>query len=182
MIDARDFFAAVALRARRLRDCSRGSYTIEFAMMFPIFVAIVFATLQIAIIFVAQSYLEAAAEAGSQIVLTNQANGMTQAQFNTAVCSQITALFDCSKLVVALQTAPNNSAGIAGALPSFNSSGNLKIPPTFSVVPAPSKMMLVVMYQWPVFGGPLSLNFANLGNGTHLLISTQVFQVEPFSG
>jgi hypothetical protein len=35
------------------------------------------------------------------------------------------------------------------------------------------------MYQWPVFGGPLGLNFATLGNGTLLMVSTQVFQIEP---
>jgi hypothetical protein len=67
-------------------------------------------------------------------------------------------------------------------LPAFDNNGNLTNATTFSVSPAPTKMMLVVMYQWPVFGGPLSFNLANLGNGTHLLISTQVFQVEPFSG
>lgn len=169
-------------RALRLRDCARGSYTIEFALLFPIFVAIVLATFQVTIIFVAQSYLEAAAEAGARIVLTNQADGMTQAQFNTAICGQIAALFNCNNLIVALQTAPTSASGMAAALPSFDSHGALLNPTSFSVAAAPAKMMLVVMYQWPVFGGPLSLNLSNLGNGTHLLISTQVFQVEPYSG
>jgi len=40
-------------------------------------------------------------------------------------------------------------------------------------------MLLVVMYPWPVFGGPLGLNFANLGNGAMLMASTQIFRVEP---
>ena len=41
-------------------------------------------------------------------------------------------------------------------------------------------MMLVVMYQWPVIGMPsMGFNFSNMGNGTFLLVSTQVFQVEP---
>ena len=173
---------ALTARALRLAHCRKGSYTIEFAMLFPAFIAMILATLQISIIFVAQSYLEAAAEAGARIVLTNQADGMTQAQFNSAICGQIAALFSCNNLVVALQTAPTNPSGMSAALPTFDSSGNLLNPTTFAVAPAPAKMMLVVMYQWPVFGGPLSLNLSNLGNGTHLLISTQVFQVEPYSG
>ena len=40
-------------------------------------------------------------------------------------------------------------------------------------------MLLVVMYPWPVYGGPLGLNFANMGNGKMLMTSTQVFRIEP---
>jgi hypothetical protein len=40
-------------------------------------------------------------------------------------------------------------------------------------------MLLVVMYPWPVYGGPLGLNFSNMGNGTMLMTSTQVFRIEP---
>ena len=39
--------------------------------------------------------------------------------------------------------------------------------------------MRVVMYPWPVYGGPLGLNFANLDNGKMLMTSTQVFRIEP---
>jgi hypothetical protein len=40
-------------------------------------------------------------------------------------------------------------------------------------------MLLVVMYPWPVYGGPLGLNFSNMGNGKMLMTSTQVFRTEP---
>jgi hypothetical protein len=40
-------------------------------------------------------------------------------------------------------------------------------------------MLLVVIYPWPVYGGPLGLNFANLGSGEMLMTSTQVFRIEP---
>ena len=40
-------------------------------------------------------------------------------------------------------------------------------------------MLLVVMYPWPVYGGPLGLNFSNMGNGKMLMTSTQVFRIEP---
>ena len=41
--------------------------------------------------------------------------------------------------------------------------------------------VLQVLYQWPVLGLPLGVNFANLGNGTYLMMSTQVFRVESTS-
>ena len=40
-------------------------------------------------------------------------------------------------------------------------------------------MLLVVLYQWPVYGGPLGLNFSNLAGGKLLMTSTQVFRIEP---
>ena len=65
------------------------------------------------------------------------------------------------------------------AVPQFDANGNLLNATSFQVLPAPAQMLLIVMYQWPVIGGPLGLNFGNLGNGTYLLISTHVFMVEP---
>jgi hypothetical protein len=35
------------------------------------------------------------------------------------------------------------------------------------------------MYQWPVFGGPLGFNLANLSNGNRLIMAAAAFQNEP---
>ena len=163
----------------RFRASESGSPAIEFALVSPIIIALLFSMVQVSVIFLAKFYLEAAAEAGARLVLTNQVNGMTQAQFQTAICGEITALFTCGNIIVQLEQAPSSAAGMATAMPQFNAKGTLTNPTTFSLAPSPSKMMLVVMYQWPVFGGPLGLNFATLGNGTLLMVSTQVFQIEP---
>ena len=74
---------------------------------------------------------------------------------------------------------------MAAAMPQFNANGSLQTASlSYSITSAvaPAKMMLVIMYQWPVIGMPsFGFNFANMGNGTYLLVSTQVFQVEPGS-
>ena len=36
-----------------------------------------------------------------------------------------------------------------------------------------------VMYQWPVFLGPLGFNLSNLPNNKRLLMATAVFRIEP---
>ena len=41
-------------------------------------------------------------------------------------------------------------------------------------------VVVKVMYQWPVFLGPLGFNLSNLGNGKRLLISTAAFKNEPY--
>jgi Flp pilus assembly protein TadG len=145
----------------------------------PFIIAMMLAMVQVTVIFLAKGYLEAATEAGARLVLTNQVNGMTQVQFHTAICSKITALFTCGNLIVDLNQAPSSVVAMSSAMPQFTSKGTLVNPTNFSIMPSPAKMMLIVMYQWPVFGGPLGLNFANMGNGMLLMVSTQVFQMEP---
>jgi Flp pilus assembly protein TadG len=163
----------------RFWRCDKGVNAIEFAFVVPIIIAILLATAQVGVIFIAQAYLNEVAEAGMRTVLTNQANNLTQAQFKTAICSNVAALFNCTNLIVQLQQAPTTPASMATAMPQFDSSGNLKQQTSYALAPAPSQMLLVVMYQWPVIGGPMGLNFGSLGNGAYLLVSTQVFMIEP---
>ena len=166
-------------RTARYLNCDRASTAIEFAFVAPMIIAIMLATVQVAVIYTAQSYLATISEGGMRAVLTNQANSMTKAQFKTMICANyLTALFSCNNLIVDLEQVPANN-NLLSAMPQFDASGNLVNPTNFAVAPAPAKMMLIVMYQWPVIGGMLGLNFGNLGNGTYLMVSTQVFQVEP---
>ena len=169
-----------AMGGRFLR-CERGSPAVEFALLAPVIIAVILATLQIAVIFLAKAYLETATEAASRFVMTNQANSLTQAQFKTQVCNNISALFTCANLIVELQQAPSSASQMSTAMPQFNANGVLTTATSYSVAAAPAKMMLIVMYRWPVFGVPPGLNFANMGNGTLLMSSTQIFQIEPTS-
>jgi Flp pilus assembly protein TadG len=165
----------------RFWRCERGGPAIEFAALAPLFFALVYASLQVALIFLAKAYLETATETAARFVLTNQANSLTQAQFKTQVCKEIGALFTCANLIVELEQAPASASAMNAAMPQFNSTGALVAPTSYSIAAAPAKMILIVMYQWPVFGGPLGLNFGNLGNGALLMTSTQIFQIEPSS-
>ena len=169
----------------RFWRCDKGVNAIEFAFVVPLVIAILLATLQVGVIFMAQAYLNEVAEQGARIVLTNQAPNsdpsasVNQANFKTAICGNVAALFNCSNLIVQLQQAPSSASNILAAMPTFDANGNLTQPTSYDIYPAPTKMLLIVMYQWPVIGGPLGLNFGSLGNGTYLLVSTQVFQIEP---
>jgi hypothetical protein len=171
----------------RFHRCERGATALEFIAVAPILMVILLATLEISMIYFAQSNLEYITEEGMRLVLTNQANSLTQTQFNSAICSKVIALFNCSNLIISLQTAPTSVSGISAALPQFDTTGKLVSSSVQFSIPQPSAgtqepiMMLVVMYQWPVISGPLGFNFGNLANGNYLLASTQVFQIEPQS-
>jgi Flp pilus assembly protein TadG len=177
------FFAKMCRLGRRLASDEAGSPAVEFALVSPIFIGVVLATLQAGSIFLVKAFFESSAEAAARIVLTNQTGSLTAAAFQTEICNQLTSLFDCSELVIELEPLPAGATNLQPLLPTFDSKGNLVGTPTVDVgsnAPASgTDMLLVVMYPWPVYGGPLGLNFANMGNGKMLMTSTQVFRTEP---
>jgi len=174
---ARLFDAGRRAAARFARDCV-GSPAAEFALVAPIFVVVIYATVQCAIIYICNAYLETAAEAAARQVLTNQDGALTATQFKSAVCAQMPALFNCSSVMVGLQ--PQSSiCSISTGAPSFNSDGTLKNALPYQQ-PTPGQIgVLQVLYEWQVLGLPLGWHFANVGNGAYLMMSTQVFRVEP---
>ncbi len=177
------FLAGAGRVGRRLADDEFGSPAVEFALVYPLFIAIVLATLQAASLFLVKAFFESAAEQAARVVLTNQTSTLTTAQFRTEVCSQLTALFSCGQVIVELEPLPAGTTNLSSMLPTFDSKGNLVGTPTVDVGASAgasgTDMLLVVMYPWPVYGGPLGLNFSNLGNGDMLMTSTQVFRIEP---
>jgi Flp pilus assembly protein TadG len=183
MGSAGKFFTDLSHRGCRLACDKTGSSAVEFALVFPIFIAIVLTTLQAGTIFLVKAFFESGAEQAARIVLTNQTATLTAAQFHTQICNELTALFNCGQIIVELEPMPAGATDPSALLPTFDSKGNVVGTPTIDVGPsaaaAGTDMLLVVMYPWPVYGGPLGLNFSNLGNGTMLMTSTQVFRVEP---
>jgi Flp pilus assembly protein TadG len=183
MDSVRRFFACVSRVARKLAGDEAGSPAVEFALVFPIFIGVVLATLQAGSIFLAKAFFESGAETAARVVLTNQTSSLTAAQFKTEICNQLTALFNCGQVTVELEPVPAGTTNIGTLLPTFDSHGNLVGTPTVDVganaAASGTDMLLVVMYPWPVYGGPLGLNFSNMGNGKMLMTSTQVFRIEP---
>src|SRR5450631_2266536 len=101
---------------RRLFDAGRraaaafatrqdGGPAAEFAMVAPIFIVVIYATVQCAIIYICNAYLETGAEAAARQVLTNQTGSLSVSQFKTAVCNNLPALFNCANIMIGLQPA-----------------------------------------------------------------------------
>ncbi len=174
-------------RLARYITCRRGVTAIEFAFVAPLVLAIMLAAIQISMLYVAQSYLEAVTENTMRDVLTNQSDMYSASSFKTALCNRVNALFTCSALIVDLQ--PANCSGSAatissciGALqPQFDSkTGKMTSTPVFQVGAQASNMRLLVMYEWPVISGPLGLGFASYpGVGWRLLSAVDIFKREP---
>ena len=156
----------------------RATSAIEFVVAAPIIIAIILCTLQAGIVFVAKAYLETGAEQAARDVLDNKGSSWSQAQFNTDVCNQLSALFTCGSLIIQLGQLPESATSLTPYMPQFNADGSLQNPTSYTAGTSGEIMLLTVMYEWPVYGGPLGLNWGSFSNGTMLMTATQIFRVE----
>jgi len=164
---------------RRFVRQRRATSSVEFALVASPLIALALGTIQTGTIFLASQSLETAAAYGARLILTGQAQtqNWTAAQFKQQICSQITAIFDCSGGVyVDVESYPSFSAANL-ALPISNGTFNTGALGYNPGGPG-SVVVLRLYYQYPVFFSALKLN--NLTNGSDLFAATAVFQNEPY--
>jgi Flp pilus assembly protein TadG len=177
---------------RRFRGSRRGSAAVEFALVAPMFFALLFAVIETALMFLASQVLESVSQNSARALLTGQAQAQsgslaacavsgvskpcTQTTFKAYVCSQIPALFDCSKLYVDVV-----STNSFGALSLTNYGNSCSFNPTGVQYVAGSGGQVVVVrlfYQWPLFVTGLGFNMGC--SNKRLLVATAAFKNEPF--
>jgi Flp pilus assembly protein TadG len=176
------------LRNRFVGD-NRGATAVEFAMVAAPFIALLCAIVQTALVFFAQRVLDEVTEEASRYIMTGQAQlgSVTQSGFKTYVCTGastsalVSALFTCSNIMVNVQNY-SSFAAASTTTPTltFNPNGSVSNTWSYNTGNAGDIVVVQVMYQWPVFLGPLSLNLSNLSNGNRLLSSIAVFKNEPY--
>jgi Flp pilus assembly protein TadG len=172
---------AVATGFTRRED---GAAAVEFAIIAAPFIGLLLATVQTALAFFAGQVLESAVADSSRQILTGavQGAGLDKAGFATMVCGKIQTLFNCGGLMIDVQTA-NSFAAANTAMPTLTFDGNGNVTNNWQFNPGnPGDIVVMrVMYQWPVFLGPLGLSLSNEPNGNMLLMATAVFKNEPYT-
>jgi Flp pilus assembly protein TadG len=169
---------------RRFRHNRRGSAAVEFALVAPVFFALLFAIIETAIVFFAGQVLETGTQDSTRLMFTHQAydTGMDETAFKTDLCNRVAVLFNCTgnlaNLIVDVKYYP---PGTAINLTDPIVSGNLTGPFAYQVPPPGSINTIVVrvFYQWPLYVTGLGYNIANLNGSQRLLAATAAFHVEP---
>jgi Flp pilus assembly protein TadG len=166
---------------RRFRRHRRGSAAVEFALVAPVFFALLFAIVEVALMFFASQVLETVTQASARYILTGQAqsSAMTQGQFKSYVCSQIPALFTCGNLKVDVES--YSSFGSISISDPFDGSGNFTGPTNYCPGNAGDIVLVRLSYQWPLLVTGLGFNMSNPGTTKRWLSATAAFQNEPFS-
>jgi Flp pilus assembly protein TadG len=168
---------------RRFRRNRKAAAAVEFALVAPVFLALLFAILETALMFFASQVLETITQQSARMILTGQAQNSNwdKTAFQTYVCNQIPALFSCANISVDVRNYPSFSA-ITFTTPVDNS-GNLD---SASMQYSPGgpgcKVVVQVFYPWQLFVTGLGYNIANYPNNKRLLIATAAFKNEPFPG
>jgi Flp pilus assembly protein TadG len=174
--------AFIAALTRRFRRDRKASAAVQFAFLAPLFFLMLFAIIEVAMIFFAGQTLETATQNASRLILTGQAQngGYTQAQFKTGFCSNIVALIDCTGGVYLDVQSYSSFSSITITNPivggTFSSAG-------FGYNPGAAGDIVVVRayYQWPLLVPGLGFNVGNLTGNKFLLGSVAAFRNEPYS-
>lgn len=165
---------------RRFRRSRRGSAAVEFALVAPVFFALLFAIIETALVFFASQVLETVTQNSARMIMTGQAQtaAYSQTQFKNYVCSQIPALFTCGNVYVDVQSYPAfSNVAISSQIDGTNNFvNNMQYNPG-----GPGQIVVVrLFYQWPLFVTGLGYNIANLAGSKRLLSATAAFQNEPY--
>ena len=165
---------------RRFRRSRRGSAAVEFALVAPVFFALLFAIIETAIVFFAGQVLETITQTSARYIMTGQAQnqGYKSSDYKTYVCNQIPALFTCANVYVDVQS--YTAFGGVAINSQIDAASNF-VPPTNYSPGGPGQIVVVrVFYQWPLFVTGLGYNISNLAGSKRLLVATAAFQNEPF--
>jgi len=199
------FRTAMTIQARfhgfcgRLRtDANKGSVAIEFAMLAPVFLVILMATIETGVIFFAQTTLQNAVNDAARLVKTGQTScfttdsggkclGITADQFRKQICDEVVILLHtCNKDTNGnsdLQFDVNAySAGFGGVSNSspLDSDGNLPNLTAFNTGRACDVVLVRAFYRWPIVTPLLGTLLGNMKGSNHLLATAAAFRSEPY--
>jgi Flp pilus assembly protein TadG len=165
----------------RFRRNRRGSAAVEFARVAPVFFALLFAIIELALVFFASQILETVTQDTSRLIMTGQAQtaAYTQASFKDAVCTRLIVMFDCTNGVsIDVQSYKEFSAvNITDPIDT----GKNFVPPNNYLPGGPGDIVVVrLFYKWPLFVTGLGFNPANIAGNKRLLTATAAFQNEPY--
>ena len=174
----------------RFGSARRGATAVEFAFVALPFLTLLFAVLELGMVFLVSTTLQNAADAAGRQIRTGelQNSGGTRATFKNAICADMAWLgSDCANnLTVDVRTYANFDS-----MMTTDASGNrVMAGPTVTngVVqeglwePGGAEDIVLVRayYSWTLFTPLLNSGLKNLGNNKRLISTTVAFRNEPW--
>jgi Flp pilus assembly protein TadG len=171
---------------RRFGANRTGSAAVQFALVAPLFFALIFAIVEVTMMFFASQVLESGTRDAARGLFTHQIQDQaanadeTRQTFRQGLCNGIQVLLSCSGVLVDVRSYP---AGAAFTVPALFDAGGNAITGNFAFqIPDANSSNIVVVrafYRWPLFVTGLGFSLVNIGADKRLLSSTAAFRVEP---
>jgi Flp pilus assembly protein TadG len=165
----------------RFKKAKEGAAALEFALVAMPFFLLLYAIIDISLIFFASTTLENGIVAAARQIRTGQAQsmGMTEAQFRTLVCNEISMMLGCDARL-GLDVRKFNGFSNVNLPAALDANGNLTGNLSFDPG-APGDVIVVrAFYTWPVMTPTAGLQFVNMAGGHRLLEASIAFRNEPF--
>ena len=167
-------------KCRNIVDDKSGATAIEFAMVGIPFIFMIIGIIEMALMFTAQSLLEAStAQAARQIRTGAVQQGGGQDAFTDALCEYASVLIPCDELQ--FQVVAMNDFGEAQDFPeaTFDEDGNLE-DQEFTPGGISDVVMIRVAYRYEIKTPLMQPFLTNDGNSQRVMFSTIVLQTEPY--
>ncbi|WP_332718071.1 TadE/TadG family type IV pilus assembly protein [Pelagibacterium mangrovi] len=178
----RGTISSIGKLARLFRRSERGVTAVEFAIVGPVFFAIIGATIETALTFFAGYALDSAVIDSSRYIRTNQtAYFDSPSTYRSAVCGKLYGIFDCDQLRIQVREI-SNFADFSINLPIDETSGDWRmgVDVALPAVSGSQNYMVEAYYKWPTIFNIPGLNAGQTADGKRLLVATHVFRTEPF--
>jgi len=187
---------------RRFIRRADGATAIEFSFVFGPFLLLLVMIMQTALVFFVDQGLETAAAEAARLVLTGQAQSLSQANFKAAACASISSfsIIDCNKVYVDVEPSTTGTFGgitsgstsqglpasstvdpVTGQTKFLDADGN-EINPAYNVGAAGTIMVVRLAYQMPIAISFVSRYLSDSpATNLRLLVATAAFRNEPFN-
>ena len=174
------FFSRIIRRAAAL-DTS-GAAAVEFALVGSAFMMMLMASFEFGFMLFVQSVLDNAARDAARLIRTGQVQTSSNPTntFSTLLCNEVGSLIGCGNIVYQAQAFNNwTSAQTAVNTPATRDSSGKFVSSGFSPGSQSQILVVTVTYNYPFFT-PWIGSLLGGGTSTALLMSTVVFQNEPY--
>lgn len=164
-----------------------GTTAVEFGLIAAPFLALMFAIIQVGLIFFSGQVLDGATVEAARLIRTGQAqaSGFTAADFRDAICNNSGTLFDChSNLKVDVRTYTDFASANMGKPVEDGELDDSNF--TFDMGGREEIVVVRAFYEWPVWvplmavPGKAGVELGDLANGNFMLSSAITFRNEPF--
>jgi Flp pilus assembly protein TadG len=165
----------------RFKRSTSGVTAIEFSLVAVPFFFLLYAIIDVSLIFFASTTLENGVVSAARQIRTGkvQSTNMTEAQFRTLVCNEISMFLACD---ARLGVDVRKYAGFNDAEfePALDENGNLSGDMQYDPGTAGDVVVVRAFYTWPMLTPAIGPLFTNMAGNHRLLEASIAFRNEPF--
>ena len=171
--------------ADKFLQCRRGSSAVEFAIVAPLFFALIFSILEAGYFFFVESAVEAANAKAARLIRTGQAqtNSISRDAFFNEICDVVKLFGDCNQRLTVDVARFSSFAQLAAD--TSNPVCRDADPADVDAIPyqagaAKDIVRVRVCYMHKSFNPGLGLNLERASGGAVKMFSTTIFRNEPY--